>query len=149
MSNKLSRAKGYNGTATGSSCRNDLLPVVRRLGTEDPERRSRDEMALKVEVIVHGGVHVEEALGRSSRLEALHLTLASSHRLIRVFSPIVSPEPLFMGDRSAVTTERHAARALNQHVEDLTLVIDGRERRRRSRRAIVGPNVNTQLRMVS
>jgi hypothetical protein len=53
-------------------------------------------MALKVEVIVHGGVHVEEALGRSSRLEALHLALASSHRLMRVFSPIVSPEPLFM-----------------------------------------------------
>jgi hypothetical protein len=47
-------------------------------------------MELKVEVIVHGGVHVEEALGRSSGLEALHLALASSHRLMRVFSPIVS-----------------------------------------------------------
>jgi hypothetical protein len=54
-------------------------------------------MALKVEGITHGGVQVEEAPGRSSRLEALHLALASSHRLMRVFSPIVSPEPLFMG----------------------------------------------------
>ena len=64
------------------------------------------------------------------------------------------------------------APALNQHVEDLALVIDGppqvhpfagdpttissryhrllgRGRRRRSRRAITGPNFNTQLRTVS
>ena len=72
---------GYKGQATASSCRNGLLPRVRRLGTEDPERRSRDEMALKVEGIVHGGVHVEEALGRSGRLEALHLALA--HRAMQ------------------------------------------------------------------
>jgi hypothetical protein len=31
---------------------------------------------------VHDGVYVEEALGRSSRLEALHLALAPSHRLM-------------------------------------------------------------------
>jgi hypothetical protein len=40
--------------------------LVRRFGSEDPERRSRDEMALKVEVIVDGGMHAEEALGGSS-----------------------------------------------------------------------------------
>jgi hypothetical protein len=39
-------------------------------------------MALKVEVIVDGGMHTEEALSGSSRLEALHLALASSHRLM-------------------------------------------------------------------
>jgi hypothetical protein len=54
-------------------------------------------MALKVESVVHGRVHAEEALGGSSRLEALHIALASSYRLMRVFSPIVSPEPLFIG----------------------------------------------------
>jgi len=53
-------------------------------------------MALKVEGIVDGGMHAEEALGRSSRLEALHFALASSHRLMRVLRPIVFPEPLFM-----------------------------------------------------
>ena len=31
-------------------------------------------MALKVEGIVDSGMHAEEALGRSSRLEALHLS---------------------------------------------------------------------------
>jgi hypothetical protein len=38
-------------------------------------------MALKVEVIVDGSMHAEEALAESSRLEALYLALASSHRL--------------------------------------------------------------------
>ena len=53
-------------------------------------------MALKVEGIVDGGMHAEEALGGSRRLEALHLALSSSHRLMRVFGPIVAPERLFM-----------------------------------------------------
>jgi hypothetical protein len=57
-------------------------------------------MALKVEGVVYGRVHAEEALGGPSRLEALHLALASSHRLMRVFGPIVSPEALFMGQVS-------------------------------------------------
>jgi hypothetical protein len=35
-----------------------------RFGSEDPQRRPGDEMALMVERIVDGGVHVEEALGR-------------------------------------------------------------------------------------
>jgi hypothetical protein len=38
-------------------------------------------MALKVEGVVDGGVHAEETLGRSSRLEALQLALAPSHCL--------------------------------------------------------------------
>jgi hypothetical protein len=54
-------------------------------------------MALNVEGVVDGGVHAEEALGGSSRLEALHLALSPPHRLMRVFGPIVSPESLFMG----------------------------------------------------
>jgi hypothetical protein len=32
-------------------------------------------MALKVEGVVDGGMHAEEALGRSSRFEPLHLAL--------------------------------------------------------------------------
>jgi len=53
-------------------------------------------MALNVEGVVHGSVHAEESLGGPDRFEALHLALSSPHRLMRVFSPIVSPEPLFM-----------------------------------------------------
>jgi hypothetical protein len=75
---------------------NRVLPLVRRLGTEDPERRPRDEMALKAEGIVDGGMHAQEALGRSSRLEALHFALSSSHHPMRVFGPIVPPEPMFI-----------------------------------------------------
>ncbi len=53
-------------------------------------------MALKVEGIVDGGMHAEEALRRSSRFEALHLALSSSHRLMRILRSIVFPEPLLM-----------------------------------------------------
>ena len=52
-------------------------------------------MALKVEGVVDRGMHVKEALGGSSRFEALHLALASSYRLMRVLGPIVAPKPLF------------------------------------------------------
>ena len=55
------------------TCRDCIPPSVRRLGSGDPQRRPRDEMALKIEGIVDGGMHAEGALGRSSGLEALHL----------------------------------------------------------------------------
>jgi hypothetical protein len=58
-------------------CRDGVLSLVRRLGSEDPERGPRAEKALQVEGVVHGRVHAEETLGGSSRLEALHLALAS------------------------------------------------------------------------
>ena len=79
-----------------SPCCDRVLPLVRSLGSEDPERRSRNEMALKVEGVVDDSVHAEEALGRSSRFEALHFALSSSHHLMRIFGPIVHPEPLFV-----------------------------------------------------
>ena len=53
-------------------------------------------MALKTEGIVDCGMHAEEALGRSSRFEPLHLALSSSHRLMRILGAIVLPESLFM-----------------------------------------------------
>ena len=76
--------------------RDRIPPLVRRFGSEDPERRARDEITLKIESVMDGGMHAKEAVGGSSRFEALHLALSSSHRLMRVFSPIVLPEPLFM-----------------------------------------------------
>jgi len=49
------------------SCGRDRIPpLVCRLGSEDPERRSRDEMALKVEGVVDGGVHAKKLLGGAS-----------------------------------------------------------------------------------
>jgi hypothetical protein len=65
--------------------------LVRRLGSEDPECRTRDEVALEVEGVVDGGMHAQEALCGSSRFEALHLALSPPHRLMRVLSPIVPP----------------------------------------------------------
>jgi len=43
-------------------------------------------MALKVEGVMDGGMHAEEALSRSSRFEALHLALSSPHRLMRILA---------------------------------------------------------------
>jgi hypothetical protein len=45
---------------------NGTLPSRRRFGSEDPKDRSRDEVALKVEVVVDGGMDAEEPLGGSS-----------------------------------------------------------------------------------
>jgi hypothetical protein len=46
-------------------------------------------MALNVEGVVDRGMHAEEALGRSSRFEALHFALSSPHRLMRILGAII------------------------------------------------------------
>ena len=51
---------------------------------------------LKIEGVVNGGMHAEEALRRSSRFEPLHLALSSPYRLMRVLRPIVASKPLFI-----------------------------------------------------
>src|SRR6202035_4739617 len=84
---------------------------VRRLGAEDPQRRARDEMALEVEGVVDGGVYAEEPLGGASRLEPLHFALSSSHRLMRVFGPIVFTQPLLMRAVQSQTPECRGVRA--------------------------------------
>src|ERR1700740_253180 len=86
-----------------SPCRHRIPPFARRLGSEDPQRRSRDEMALKVEGVVDRGMHAEEALGRARRFEALHFALSSPHRLMRIFDPIVFFEDPAHEGRSAAT----------------------------------------------
>src|SRR5215472_4112892 len=136
--------------------RDGILPLVRRRGSEDPQRRARDEMALKIEGVVDGSVHAEKPLSGASRLEPLHFVLSSSHRLMRVLGSIVCPQPLLMRAGQSQTPEcggvraqlvgdqqfRHKALlleqvahqpqrrpsiapALNQHIENLALVIDG------------------------
>jgi hypothetical protein len=48
-------------------------------------------MALKVERVMDGSMHIEKALGRASRLEPLHLSLAPSHGLVGILGAIVRP----------------------------------------------------------
>ena len=68
-------------------------------------------MALVVERVVDGGVHAEEALGGSSRFEALQLALSSSHRLMRVLRAIVRPKPLLVTAGQAQMAERRGVGA--------------------------------------
>ena len=65
-------------------------------------------MALKIECVVDGSVHVEEALGRASRLEPLHFTLAASHDLMGILGAIVLSEPLLVRTNQAKAAERRA-----------------------------------------
>jgi hypothetical protein len=61
-------------------------------------------MALNVERIVDGGVRRQEPLRRSGRFETLHLPLASSHRQMRIFGPIVLPQALLMAEHQKPET---------------------------------------------
>ena len=63
-------------------------------------------MALQIEGIVDGGVHAEEALGGSSRLEPLQLALAALDCLMRILRPIIFPKPLLMPTGQSKTPER-------------------------------------------
>jgi len=53
-------------------------------------------MPLHVERVVDGGVRLEKTLSRSPALEALHLSLASSDREVRVFGAVVVAQPAWM-----------------------------------------------------
>ena len=46
-------------------------------------------MALEVEGVVGGGVHGDEALGGTCRLEPLHLAFSSAERLVRDLGPVM------------------------------------------------------------
>ena len=79
-----------------------------RFGSEDPQRRSRDEVALKVECVVDGGMEAEKTLRGSGRLETLHLALAPPHDLMGILGTIVLSEPLLMRTNQAKVAERRA-----------------------------------------
>src|SRR6516164_4675202 len=83
---------GLKGARTDQVSRhcNGVFPLARRFGSENPERRSRDEMALKVEVIVDGGMHAQKALGGSSRFErCISMRLSVGMRIPREVCPNV------------------------------------------------------------
>jgi hypothetical protein len=64
----VGRGRG-EGSVWTSCCCDSIVPLRRRLGSKDPQGRSGDEVALKVECVMDGGVHIEKALGRARRLE--------------------------------------------------------------------------------
>src|SRR6516162_4146005 len=68
-------------------------------------------MALKVEGVVDGSVHAEKTLGGSSRFEPLHFALSSSHRLMRVFDPVLFAQSLLMQAVQSQTPECRGVRA--------------------------------------
>ena len=68
-------------------------------------------MALDVEGVIGGGMHGDEALGGSRRLEPLHLTLSSAERLVGELGPVVLVNPLFMVGAQADLLERSTVRA--------------------------------------
>jgi len=87
-----------------------IAPLVDRFGSEYPERRARDKIALEVEDVVDGSVHAEKTLCGASRFEPLHFALSSSHHLMQIFGSIVPPEPLLMRAGQSQTPERGGVR---------------------------------------
>ena len=71
-------------------------PLRRCLRSEDPQGRSVDQVALKVESVVDRGLHVQETLGGFGRFEALQLALSPSYHLMRILCPIVLSQLLFV-----------------------------------------------------
>jgi hypothetical protein len=53
-------------------------------------------MALKLEGVVHGGVHAQEALRGSTRTEALHLALSSCAARIFLSWVVHGVDPKFL-----------------------------------------------------
>src|SRR4051812_36554312 len=67
----------------------DLGPGLKGLGPGGSVLGGRAVIAAEVEEIVDPVMGGEEALGLAGRLEALHLPLASSRRLVRVLCSVI------------------------------------------------------------
>ena len=98
---------GIEGANTSfvSRCRNRSPPLRHRFGSEGPQGRSGDEMALQVEGVVDGGMQAEKSLRGAGRFEPLHLALSSSHSLMRVLGPVVHAPPLLVPAGQAKSPE--------------------------------------------
>ena len=65
----------------------------------------------QIEGVVGGGMHRDEALGGSWRLEALHLAFSSAEGLVGNLGPVVLVNPLFVVGAQADFLERSPVRA--------------------------------------
>jgi hypothetical protein len=90
---------------------NRILPADGCFDSDNPKRRSRDEMSLMVEGIVDGGMDVEKPLRGSRRLEPPDLTLSSPHDLMGVFGAIVLSEASIVRAGEAQLPESRAVGA--------------------------------------
>jgi hypothetical protein len=66
LSRQLSMSQEWAEANQVSCCRDGILPLRRRFGSEGPQRGPGDEVALKIERVVDGGMDTEEALRGSS-----------------------------------------------------------------------------------
>src|SRR5262249_3860577 len=82
-----------------------------RGGSKPPMRRTADQMPLNIECVVNRRMNRNETLSRSGRFEALHLSLASSNRLMRVLRAFVGAQALLMQSRQANLAKGRAVRS--------------------------------------
>src|SRR4051794_11597483 len=82
------------------------IPIGPGLRPEGAQGSAGNQMALEVEGGVGGGMHRDEALGGSRRLEPLHLTFSSAEGLVGHLGPVVLVSPLFMVGAQADFLER-------------------------------------------
>ena len=68
-------------------------------------------MPLNIECIVDRGMDRNEALRRFGRFEALHLSFASSNRLVRVLRTVVGTQSLLMPSRETNFAKRRPVRS--------------------------------------
>src|SRR5207302_10688229 len=86
-------------------------PFRGRFRSEDPQCRSRDQVALKIERVVDGGMDAEKALCGSGRLEPLHFALWPADGLMAILDAVVLSEALLMTAGQAKVPERRSVRA--------------------------------------
>jgi hypothetical protein len=84
------------------------VPDLMSLRAETAEGGATDAASLHVADVVDDVVEGHDALGGSGRFEALHLALPSSHRLVRVFGPVVGAQTLLVLPREADQVQRCA-----------------------------------------
>src|SRR3954465_6486782 len=87
------RDKAHEGRSHEGLCPSghagDLGPGLKGLGSGGSILGGRAVIATKVEQVADLVVGGEKALGVAGRLEALHLPLASSGRLVRILRPVI------------------------------------------------------------
>jgi hypothetical protein len=62
LSRQLSTSREGQGQNQVLCCCDGISPLRRRFGSEGPQRGPGDEVALKIECVVDGGMDAEEAL---------------------------------------------------------------------------------------
>src|ERR1700745_3552532 len=90
---------------------NRILPADGCFDSDDPKRRSRDEMSLMAEGIVDGTMGVQNTLRRSRPLDPPDLALSSPHDLMGVFGAIALSEASIVRAGEAQLPETRAGAA--------------------------------------